>query len=609
MTNRSSTKHLNPRNDGSMRNDITGLRALAVLPVLFFHAKIPFFSGGFLGVDLFFVISGYLIIGNIVERVVAGNFSFIGFYDRRARRILPALLLVIIATCAAAPFFMVPYDIKNLGQSAFASSFAVNNILLYLTSGYWSHAAEFKPLYHTWSLGVEEQYYLAIPVLLLIAHAITRFPSAIYLTVGAIFLFSFSHSLLLQNDEYNFLIIFPRAWELMMGGALAVYLIRNRIAPSESLSSIGFVLIFTGFLFPYALFRNQALVNLVPTTGALLIIAFSGQNATLVGRLLSTTPMVWIGLISYSIYLWHQPLIAYFRLASEYEPEPIALAAASMISIPLAYISWRFVENPARNRQIASARIFYPVLVIVFLLTSALGLLMYRTYGFQRWFPEYSYEGNPQNYVDRAYSYMHLSTETDGKPRIVVLGNSFARDFINMMNEDKTLGSHYEILYDPSGCSISAERLRDMLGNAKHIILAYNWAQRGHPSLVYEDLRKCVARLEQSLEGRRLHILGAKNFGWNNNFVKMKPRQSLLTLRTRPIDSVLEFNAMAAKGIRGYIDVISLISDSEMKVPIFADNGKFITYDTNHLTKSGAAWLGSILFEHSTLVELKRDIQ
>lgn len=201
-----------------LRNDITGLRALAVVPVLLFHAKVPFIPGGFLGVDLFFVISGFLITGDIIRRIEEGKFSFVSFYDRRARRILPALLLVIIAVCLLAPFFMVPYDIKNLGQSVFASIFAANNILLFLTSGYWSHAAEFKPLYHTWSLGVEEQYYFLVPIMLLLAYTFYRKFLSFYVVIFLVLWASFLHSYFASNSEYNFLIIFTRAWELMVGG-------------------------------------------------------------------------------------------------------------------------------------------------------------------------------------------------------------------------------------------------------------------------------------------------------------------------------------------------------------------------------------------------------
>lgn len=388
-----------------MRDDITGLRALAVLPVLFFHAKVPFVSGGFLGVDLFFVISGFLITGDIIRKIQSNSFSFSDFYDRRARRILPALLFVTLVVCVLSPVFMVPYDIKNLGQSVVASVFASNNILLWLTSGYWSHAAEFKPLYHTWSLGVEEQYYFLVPMLLIAAWFLFKRFFVFYCVVFLVLISSFLHSLQAYGAEYNFLIIFTRAWELMAGGLLATYLVKNSIPSNRVLPILGFALIVFSFGFPYAISTNQAVVNLLPVIGACLIIAFNDEKSTIVGRFLSWRPMVFVGLISYSVYLWHQPLIAYYRLASEFEPQPYVLAAVSLLSIPLAWLSWRFVETPARNFKLLPGKLFYPILSFSVGAAVAVGFLMHKTYGFERSFPEYSYDGNPQAYVDRVYKY------------------------------------------------------------------------------------------------------------------------------------------------------------------------------------------------------------
>lgn len=589
-----------------MRNDISGLRALAVIPVLLFHAKIPFVSGGFLGVDLFFVISGYLITGDIVRRIQSNTFSFISFYDRRARRILPALLLVIAVTSILAPLFMVPYDIKNYGQSVVASIFAANNILLWMTSGYWSHAAEFKPLYHTWSLGVEEQYYFVIPLLLFFAYGILKRFAAFYVVVLSVLVISFVHSLLATSHEYNFLIIFTRAWELMAGGALAVYLAHRSLRPQPVLAFLGLCLVLVSFVFPYVVSSNQALVNLLPVLGAFIIIGFSDERSTFVGRILAVRPMVFIGLISYSVYLWHQPLIAFFRLASEYEPDPYVLAAVSLLSIPLAYLSWRFVENPARNFTFMPAKRFYPALGVALIMFSGLGLIMHKTYGFQKYFDKYSYDGDPQSYVDAPMKYTKVPVDNAGKSRLVVLGNSFARDFINVV-EEFGLGEKYEIVYDPTGCSIDVLKLGQLLGNARYVVLANNWAQVGEPQQVYDELLRCVDRLSSRLQGRKLFVFGAKNFGWNNNFTKMLSEEALFSARTRTIASVYEFNALAAAGIDNYIDILYLLYDAEKKVPMFTDDNRFITYDTNHLTKPGARYLGKLLFEQTPLAELKEN--
>lgn len=199
----------------NFRSDLNGVRALAVLPVLFFHARLPLFSGGFLGVDVFFVISGYLITEKLFASFVSGKFSFANFYDNRIRRIIPALLVVSACTTALSFLFMVPYSLRNYGESLVATMLSANNILLYLTSGYWSVAAEFKPLYHTWSLGVEEQYYFVAPLLLYFLYRnIGHRDAAMRGIVLFILALSFILTLVASDKEFKFLIIFFRAWEL-----------------------------------------------------------------------------------------------------------------------------------------------------------------------------------------------------------------------------------------------------------------------------------------------------------------------------------------------------------------------------------------------------------
>lgn len=588
-----------------MRDDITGLRALAVIPVLLFHAKIPFIPGGFLGVDLFFFISGFLITGDILRKVKTGQFSFLSFYDRRARRILPALLFVMLVVALFSPVFMVPYDIKNLGQSIVASTVAANNILLYITSGYWSLASEFKPLYHTWSLGVEEQYYFIIPILFIVFYKLIKDVKLLYLFIILFIIASFLYSFSIDNKEYNFLILFTRVWELMCGGLLAAYLNNNTLKSNGYLSALGVVCIIVSFLDPYIFSNNQAVVNALPILGAFLVIAFSSETATYAGRFLSSKPLVFIGLISYSVYLWHQPLIAFFRLSSEYEPNAYVLAAVSFLSLPLAYFTWRLVENPARNFKSAPAKLFYPILAVSVFGLLAAGLIMHKTYGFQESFPEYTYDGDPQQYVDFPRKFSAIPTEKTNKERLVVLGNSFARDFINMLLEHD-LDRKYEIVYDDLGCNVSDQRLEQLLQNSRYVVLANAWALGADAAKVYESLSICVEDLNNRIHDRKLFVLGAKNFGWNNNFVKMLPAENLTAANTKPLGNIDTFNTMAAKGIDGYIDMLSLLKDSSGQVPVFSDEGKFITYDTNHLTKSGAKYLGAIVFEKTELAILNK---
>lgn len=389
------------------------------------------------------------------------------------------------------------------------------------------------------------------------------------------------------------------------GGGIAAYLVRNPRKPNGVAAAVGILLIAVGFVYPNLLGNNQALVNAFPVIGAFLVIAYSCEERNFVGKFLSWKPLVFIGLISYSVYLWHQPLIAFFRLASEYEPNPYILAAVSLLSIPLAYISWRFIENPARNVSLMPAKLFYPVLVLIIFLGAGVGLVMHKTYGFQDYFQDYSYGGDPQSYVDRPYRYQKNEPDIEGKPRLLVLGNSFARDFINMI-EEAGLDETYEIVYEPAGCNVSDDKLQSLLGSStSYLVLAGDWGQAGNPAADFVKVKKCVSILRPRLIGQTLFVLGTKNFGWNNNFVKQLPADEMFSASTRPLDSVLTFNQLASSEIDGYIDILELLMDKNGEVPVFTDDDRFITYDTNHLTKPGASWLGSLLFEKTDLRLLK----
>lgn len=582
------------------RHDINGLRAVAVLPVLFFHSGLPGFEGGFLGVDVFFVISGFLITSLIYKATSTGQFSFIHFYDRRARRILPAFFFVVLITSIASIFFMVPYDLKNFGQSLVASTFSANNVLLYLTSGYWGTSAEFKPLYHTWSLAVEEQYYFVMPILLLFIAWLTKSRNNTLFVLALISMLSILAVLLIEDREYNFLMPFTRAWELLAGGLLAIHSINKPAQQNQILAAFGLSLILVSYLFPYTLSYNQILVNLPAVIGTLLVIAYANGKMTKTGELLSLKPIVGIGLTSYSIYLWHQPLLAYLRLSSVEEPNTSIAVLVSLLSIPLAYFTWKFIENPCRdNHKIKNFKFYIGVSTTASLIV-ALGLLMHFSYGFQNRFPEYSYQGNPQKYVDEPRSFISDEFSTDIDTKLLVIGNSFARDFINMLRENDAL-QNINLVYFEGNCDIGDQRKLDhLLTNSDYVVYSWNW---GSSPVAIErqvfDANNCFKSLADKSEAE-IFMLGGKNFGWNNNFVKQMDPLKAIEFKVKPLDSVVNFNQLAVNSIPNYIDLMGILSDNG-KVKIFTPSGFFITYDTNHLTKAGAVFLGKKLLESSPL--------
>jgi peptidoglycan/LPS O-acetylase OafA/YrhL len=338
------------------RREIDGLRALAVLPVILFHAGFETFSGGFVGVDVFFVISGYLITTIILAELEQGKFSIVNFYERRARRILPALFLVMLVCIPFAWFWLLPSDMKDFSQSLVAVSVFASNILFWRESGYFDTAAELKPLLHTWSLAVEEQYYVLFPLFLMLFWKLGK--RWILVTLGLVFVASLAVA---QWSAYAkpaaaFYLLPTRGWELLIGAFAAFYLSQaNRKEFGKGLSEVagwlGVALILYAVLTYSKTTPFPGFYALVPTIGTVLIILFATQQTT-VGKFVGNKAFVGIGLISYSAYLWHQPLFAFARYRSISELSDIALLMLSICTFMLAYLSWKFVEAPFRNRNV-----------------------------------------------------------------------------------------------------------------------------------------------------------------------------------------------------------------------------------------------------------------
>ncbi len=353
------------------RKDIDGLRAVAVLPALFFHAGFAGFGGGYVGIEIFFVVSGYLITNIILSEQSRGRFSLLDFYERRARRILPALSLVLLVTTFVAFLLMPAYLLRWYSQSLVAVSTFASNYYFYLTTGYFSPAAGEKPLLHMWSLAVEEQYYFVYPLFMMLM--MYRFRAWLPVSVLLITLMSlaFAHTVALMGEHVaNYYHTMSRAWELLAGAVIALWALDKKIWPRylrEGLTLLGFAMIAYAVVFfdQYTLYPS--LLTLVPVLGTCLIIVF-GNNEVLVSRLLSLRWVVLIGLMSYSVYLWHHPVYAFLRLKSIGEPDFQTFVLAVLLTLVLGYFSWKYVEQPFRNKQKFSRKqIFtYSILSIVF---------------------------------------------------------------------------------------------------------------------------------------------------------------------------------------------------------------------------------------------------
>lgn len=332
------------------RAEIDGLRAVAVIPVVLFHAGLGALKGGFIGVDIFFVISGYLITTILIEEIEQKRFTLIGFYERRARRILPALFLVMLTCTPLAWHWAPPSHMKDFSESLIAVSLFISNILFWNESGYFDTAADQKPLLHTWSLAVEEQYYLVFPLMLIVLLRYGR-----NRTLWAI-IFVAAISLLLtewgwrHKPTANFFLAPTRVWELFAGSIAALIVLKRDVRASQPLSILGIVLISLSIAFFDEHTPTPSKYTTIPVAGVMLLLIFT-SNDTLVGKILGGKFLVGIGLLSYSIYLWHQPLFAFARLPAGMHPSPMKMILLCVLSTLLAYASWRFVERPFRSRS------------------------------------------------------------------------------------------------------------------------------------------------------------------------------------------------------------------------------------------------------------------
>jgi peptidoglycan/LPS O-acetylase OafA/YrhL len=345
------------------RPDIDGLRAVAILAVIAFHLDYGFFSGGYIGVDVFFVISGYLISNLIMRDIADGSFSLLAFYERRVRRIFPALFAMLFVVSIVAWWLLLPGQLVTFEQSLLAAIFSASNFFFWHRAGYFDLGQSYKPLLQTWTLAVEEQFYLLFPPFLLLLKGGS--PRRTKLAIVIVTMASFTASLFVvaRNLPAAFFFAPLRAWELLLGAILSQrYLPALRSALARHTASIvGLLLVLlpTHYYHPYTPFPGLA--ALPPCLGAVFIIAAGETGTSIVGRVLSWRPIVFVGLISYSLYLWHWPVIVFqatshLLVPRAYAGKHITVLILFTVSLVLAVLSWVFVERPFRSRTVCRSR-------------------------------------------------------------------------------------------------------------------------------------------------------------------------------------------------------------------------------------------------------------
>ena len=419
------------------RPDIDGLRAVAVLSVVVFHAGVMGLPGGFIGVDIFFVISGYLIGGQIFRQARHGAFSYADFYARRVRRILPALYALLAVLLLAGSILMTPLELREMGKEAVATILGASNILFYTGGGYFGPASNLLPLLMTWSLGVEEQFYIFFPIIVFL---ILRLKWRPLFTLWALSLMSFVGSLLLTkfDQQAAFYLLPTRSWELGLGAILALWEQQNPSSrltgrAAELLAGSAALMLAAALTLYRPAFAFPGLYALWPVLGAAILIA---TRTSFVNRWLLSHPAAsFIGKVSYSFYLWHWPLIYFNRVlfGEGRGLPPLALIAGSFV---LAVLSWRFVEQPFRRRKLGTAQVLWAYAALALVLSAPL-LAVYISGGWQSRLPPAAKSFADQVRVSRespclapygAVTPQHeaLCLAPTAQHRVIVLGDSHA---------------------------------------------------------------------------------------------------------------------------------------------------------------------------------------
>lgn len=610
------------------RKEIDGLRALAVLPVILFHAGYEMFNGGYIGVDIFFVISGYLITTIIIEDISAKKFSVIDFYERRARRILPALFSMILFCIPFAWLLMLPTQMESFSKSLISATLFFSNILFWKEGGYFGAPVEQKPLIHTWSLSIEEQFYLFFPFLLIIFWKNKNDTFFWIIFIILIISFSLSEWGWRNRPNANFYLTPTRIWELLIGSLTALLIFKKEIKSSNFLSIIGFFIITLSIFIYDKSTPFPSVFTLVPIIGVVLIIIF-GKEGTLISQILGNKFLVKIGLISYSLYLFHQPLFAFLKISILNNEETIFKIIVIIFSFLLAYSNWKFIEQPFRNKDKIKRKTFFNLSLFIALFFITVGFLGKNTKGFK----DYRFSLSDREFLnvlhEKNYAYVLKKFEdlknkewdnNQNTQNIILVGDSYAKDIANSIFETDLSKSFSVITHEiPPRCGnlfigflikeefilnklISQckkydlyrnDKIIEKFKNADQIWFASSWSQweEKYINLSVENL--------SSITSAKILIFGRKDFPIfkPQKYIGMTRNERSNYIEKIDNDAFNLNNKMKLNlDSKNFIDIQKLMcGEIPPKCKVFDNSGKLKTWDGAHLTKEGAIWLGNEL--------------
>ena len=633
------------------RPEIDGLRAIAILPVIFYHAGLQIFSGGYVGVDIFFVISGYLISSIILSEIETGKFSLINFYQRRARRILPALFCVILISTPFAWFILLPADLELFGNSAFSALTFWSNYIFYFEIDYFETSSKLKPLLHTWSLSIEEQFYIIYPILLIFFFKFGKKTFIIFLIISAItsltlaqwagnlkFTYPYFEKEFLffnQSSLTNFFLPIGRIWELIIGILIAFYIKKNGQPNrfNEILTLFGLILIF------YSIFTFTPETNypsfhtLLPTIGTGLLILFMNSK-TFIHKIFSQKLLVFIGLISYSAYLYHFPIFTFIEYSNYLENSLLLKIILILITFFISFVSWKYIEKPFRNKKKITTKLFIYILLVLYLLTSLFVIFNFHNKGFKsrfdKDFKNFSINFNSKELEQETTLYkkkLRLENEfiTNDKKKILIIGNSVAIDLLMSFDQNSDLFVDYEFkeyYFKPQNLLKNSykDKLKiDKLINNKLFVDAdilmvsslYNEYETNFSKNNVIKLLKNFAKKHNKLlvitgnnpvfydESGINPVLSILLKNKKNNLSEKELEQlyyKRLSSKFRSIANKVKKTAIKLDII--FLDKYDYACTLDKKVcDVLTDEKKLLYFDGIHYTKNGAKYFGKLMYE------------
>ena len=574
--------------------------------MILFH--LGFLPNGYLGVDVFFVISGYLITSIVYRESERGKFSIIHFYERRIRRIFPLALFTAAVALALGLYYMLPDDLENLCQGVVASNFSANNILMYLTSSdYWAVKNEYKPLMHFWSLGIEEQFYLLYPFLFFFfSGAKVRHVKPILMVLAVLSLAAF---LWQDNVAATFYFIQYRFYELAIGGLGALLfreaLIKHRGQGRALLYALTIALVAIMYLPLFASNEIRVISTTLLSVGVLIVGKEFFDTDGIYHAVMSNPVARFIGKISFSLYMWHQLVFAFARYAFLEEITPAWAVGLSGLTFVLSVATYYGVENPFRKPQVMSTRLVLILVGGVLATTTTIALYVYTIGGIVRNYPTlglYRDELPTKKNLFSSYGNIHIAYNEkikridrgfDEAPglKVLVIGNSFGRDAANILLESR-YADRLQVRYFELGRIMHDDSIRVRMQQTDRIVFG---AQGPFGPELLDELE---ATYGFTIDRDKVWVLGTKDFGYSNgiHYNRLTDRTDFATYRTRLKDHATERNEPLREvwGER-YIDLLDRLANEEEEILVFTPQGQFMSQDTEHLTRAGATYIAEVI--------------